>query len=203
MMNSENSDNQAEEMSDSTLFVFKGSQADFYRILSLFEEGQLSELLGVEVLDVGAIDESQLVARRTVNLSQWLQNNFTEAIQEGWQTLAETFGRTALSPAFRSNAVKRAKQIQLGDRTLALILDLAKTAEQQISTFIGVYPIGMTKYLPDHFKLILAFESGEPLEISVNDDKDGFMQEVLFSPGEHFSIQLTSGDESVTEYLVI
>lgn len=183
----------------SVVLVLSGSPEGCKRLEDLFKSGQLTELLGIEILDLGL----ESLDFKPINLGQWLQNNFTEAIQEGWQTLAEIFGRTALSPAFRSNAVKRAKQIQLGDRTLAFLLDIAKTAEQQISIFIGVYPIGVTKYLPDNLKLIVAFESGEPLEIPVNDDKDGFMQEVLFSPGEHFSIQVPSGDESFTEYFVI
>lgn len=53
-------DNEIAEEKGSTLFVFEGSQDDFYRILSLFEDEQLSELLGITVLDVGSLVESQL-----------------------------------------------------------------------------------------------------------------------------------------------
>jgi hypothetical protein len=56
--------------------------------------------------------------------SLWLQNNFVEALQAGWQSIEEIFGTTTARPAFRANAVKRAKQIQLGDRILNLILQL-------------------------------------------------------------------------------
>ncbi|MEG4507730.1 hypothetical protein QUA81_33755 [Microcoleus sp. F6_B4] len=58
-MNNEIDKNQhPEENSSSTLFVFESSQEDFYRIMNLFEAGELSDLLGIEVLDVGGIVES-------------------------------------------------------------------------------------------------------------------------------------------------
>lgn len=84
-MSSNLNNDRPEETSDSTLFVFQGSQEDFYRLMSLFEDGQLSELLGIEVLDAGALVESQLVARQElepatnlVNWREWLQNLISE-----------------------------------------------------------------------------------------------------------------------------
>jgi len=53
-------DNEIAEEKGSTLFVLQGSQDDFYRIMSLFEDEQLSEQLGITVLDVGSLVESQL-----------------------------------------------------------------------------------------------------------------------------------------------
>ncbi|QEI42655.1 hypothetical protein BMF77_03266 [Dolichospermum sp. UHCC 0315A] len=69
-MNDKISKEESEKLADSTLFVFEGSQDDFYQLMSLFEEEKLSELLGVTVLDLGRITESQLVTQPTVNLSQ-------------------------------------------------------------------------------------------------------------------------------------
>jgi hypothetical protein len=174
--------------------------------LELFEEGQLSDLLGIEVLDVGAILESQLVTKpkRIINLSQWLQNNFTEAIQAGWQTLQEIFGTTTLTPAFRSNVVKRAKPIQLpDDRALALILDLKPAENQEISTNLGVYPIGNQTYLPENLKLTV-YESGEILaELSAPSQSEGMLQPLFFLPGEQFTVELIMGDFIYREYFEI
>ncbi|MBD2567789.1 hypothetical protein [Anabaena lutea] len=69
-MNDKISKEDSEKMADSTLFVFEGSEDDFYQLMSLFEEEKLSEKLGVTVLDLGRITESQLVTQPTVNLSQ-------------------------------------------------------------------------------------------------------------------------------------
>ena len=196
-MQNKMSNSQPENLSDSTLFICESSQDDFYRILELFEEGQLSDLLGIEVLDVGAILESQLVTKPKpiINLSQWLQNNFTEAIQAGWQTLQEILGTTTLTPAFRSNAVKRAKQIPLpDDRALALILDLKPAENQEISTNLGVYPIDNQTYLPENLKLTV-YESGEILaEVSAPSQSEGMVQPLFFLPGEQFTVELLMGD---------
>lgn len=196
-MQNKMSNSQPENLSDSTLFICESSQADFYRILELFEDGQLSDLLGIEVLDVGAILESQLVTKSKpiINLSQWLQNNFREAIQAGWQTLQEIFATTTLTPAFRSNAVKRAKPIQLpDDRALALILDLKPAENQEISTNLGVYPIGNQTYLPENLKLTV-YESGEILaELSAPSQSEGMVQPLFFLPGEQFTVELLMGD---------
>jgi Protein of unknown function (DUF1822) len=206
-MQNKMSNSQPENLSDSTLFICESSQADFYRILELFEEGQLSDLLGIEVLDVGAILESQLVTKpkRIINLSQWLQNNFTEeAIQARWQRLQEIWGTTTLTPAFRANAVKRAKQIQLpDDRALALILDLAPAENQEISTNLGVYPIGNQTYLPENLKLTV-YESGEILaELSAPSQSEGMVQPLFFLPGEQFTVELILGDFIYREYFEI
>lgn len=84
-MSSNLNNDRPEETIDSTLFVFQGSQEDFYRLMSLFEDGLVSELLGIEVLDAGALVESQLVARpevepatNFVNWKEWLQNLISE-----------------------------------------------------------------------------------------------------------------------------
>jgi Protein of unknown function (DUF1822) len=195
MNNEIDKNQQQEEMSSSTLFVFKGSQEDFYRMMSLFEAGELSDLLGIEVLDVGAIVESQLVAQpKVINLSQWFQNNFVEAIQEAWLTLEEVFGKSIRNPAFRSQAVKRAKSIQLGDRTVALILDIATAENQEISTILGVYPIGSQTYLPENIKLDV-YESEETLvELQAPLQSEGMIQELFFLPGESFRIEVSLGD---------
>ncbi|MFB2877252.1 DUF1822 family protein [Floridanema aerugineum] len=196
---------------NSIVLVFNSTQAGIEQIQALFRSGELTELLGVPVQDV-RVESAQEVAMEaeeqipyysSINLFEWLQNNFVEATQAGWQTIAEIFSITTLSPAFRSNAVQRAKEIQLGDRTLALILDLEVLQNQQISIFIGVYPLSKETYLPEDLKIVVFFDSGEPLEFPVNDNLQGFSQEILFSPEEQFSVQVTSGDDSVTEDFVI
>lgn len=204
MNNKINKNQQQEEMTSSTLFVLKGSQEDFYRMMNLFETGELSDLLGIEVLDVGAIVESQLVAQpKVINLSQWFQNNFVEAIQEAWLTVEEVFGKRIRNPAFRSQAVKRAKSIQLGDRTVALILDIAPAENQEISTILGVYPIGSQTYLPENLKLDV-YESEETLvELQAPLQSEGMIQELFFLPGEAFRIEVSLGDFKQREDFIL
>lgn len=191
--------------SGSVNLVLESDLEEFERISYLFKTGKLTELLDVPVLDVQLEDvqlESVVELAGAVNLGEWFRDNFAEAVQTGWLRIQDILGPT-VNPAFRSNAVKRAKQIRLGDRALALIIDMATAANQQISLFLGVYPLGEQAYLPENLNLIVCFESGEPIEIPVENNLDGFSQEIFFSSGEEFSVEIASGNESVIEYFVI
>lgn len=77
------------------LFAFESSQENFYKLLSLFESGELSNLLGMEILDVGAISESQFNSK-IANLNQWLQRVFNHS----WKTVEELLGTPESSLAF-------------------------------------------------------------------------------------------------------
>jgi|JI71714B2RNA_FD_contig_31_3633527_length_1997_multi_5_in_0_out_0_2 Protein of unknown function (DUF1822) len=178
----------------SVVLVLSGSQDGFEWMYYLLKSGDVTQLLGIQILDVRLA---------TVNLTQWFQRNFDEAIAEGWQTLTEIFGTTKPTPAFRSHAVKRAKQIKLGDRTIALILDLEKIDDQNISLFLGIFTIEEGIHLPEDLKIVVFFESGEPVEIPVNENLEGFNQEIFFSSGETFKIQVVSGENSIFEYFSI
>ena len=117
-MSSNLNNDRPEETIDSTLFVFKGSQEDFYRLMSLFEDGQLSELLGIEVLDAGSLVESQLVASQQVepaaklaNWREWLQNQIFELY---WQPPELILARGEYRSAGRSGEAEAiANSIQL------------------------------------------------------------------------------------------
>lgn len=178
----------------SIVLVLSGSQDGFEWMYYLFKSGEVTELLGIPILDVRLA---------TVNLIQWLQRNFDEASQKGWQTLTEILGTKEPQLAFKADLVRRAKQIQIGDITLALILDLREIDQQEISIIIGVYPLGETTYLPDNLKLILDFESGEPVELSVNNDREGFHEDVSFSREEEFRLKIVVGENSATEDFIL
>ena len=76
----------------SIILKIETSEAGFDYIQELFQTGELQELLGVPIRDVKL---------EPVNLSQWLQNNFAEAIQAGWQTIEEIFTTATASQTFR------------------------------------------------------------------------------------------------------
>ncbi|MEG3924013.1 DUF1822 family protein [Microcoleus sp. D3_18a_C4] len=188
---------QINQIQEGSLIVyFETDPTGFEEIQTRFRTGELTQLLNMKVKDV----RLDYVIVPPVNLNIWFQNNFVEALQEGWLTTADILGIRRLQEAFRSNTVQRVKQIQMGDRTLALTLDLEKQEDQTISLFLGIYPLQEQTYLPEDLKLTVFFESGEPVELLVNEDRDGFKQEISFSPGEEFSVQVTSGDDSLTEY---
>lgn len=157
----------------------------------------------LESQSVSVPDGAVLPSKSPLNLSQWANYEFAEALQAGWQTIQEVFGIATLSPAFRLKAVKRAKQIQLGSYRLALILDMTPAGNQEISIILGVYPLGEQTYLPENLTIIISFGEEKPSPILVPGNSEGFIQELLVSLGEEFSVQVSLGDESVTEYFVV
>ena len=71
------------DITNRKLFIFEAQQNEFEQIQALFESGELSKLLGVRVIDVGIVPESQ----RVTSLSQW----FKGIVEAGWQTLEALF----------------------------------------------------------------------------------------------------------------
>ncbi len=185
----------------SVVLVFDGPQEGFERIQTLFRSGELTELLGVPVLDV------QLVPTPT-NLSQWLQDVF----EAGWQTIEEIFSTRQL--AFRNAVVKRAKQIDLGGyNRVVLVVDLPREADEEIDILLRVYPAGDSPNgdssasrteLPENLKLILLDETGEALEeVQARKGDDCIRQPLSGSPGDRFGVKIALGNVSVSENFVI
>lgn len=185
----------------SVVLVLKGSQEGFEVIEALFNSGQLTEILGLHLEEVGV--ESTITA--PVNLSQWLQNNFVETLEVGWRTIKEIFG--GRQPAFRSwrsSAVEQTKLIDLGtDGVVALVVGLTPEADGEIDIRLGVYPTGSRTELPENLKLIV-LDAGEPVEeVTARSGDDGIVQPLSGSPGDEFSVRLVIGDVSITENFVI
>jgi len=134
------------------------------------------------------------------NLSQWLQNIFTKAIEAGWLTLEEIFG-TAI-PAVRKMAVKRAKQIDLGAEKLALVMDI-KELTQEFSVILRIYPFGEQTNLPDNLKFTVIPKSGEPHEYLAKSHHPAFETEWFYKRGEQFRVKMQLNDVTVTEDFVI
>jgi hypothetical protein len=193
----------------SLVLVLGGSQEGVEQLEYLFKSGQLTELLGIHVKDVrDATADSTAVApmRESVNLSQWLQNNFAEAVEAGWQTLEEIFGTRTASLAVRYTTAKRAKLINLGiNNPVALIVILTPESEQEINILLQVRPTDGQIYLPQGLKLtVVDDESGTTLCEGEAPEGAEFIQGQLSRHNrERFSVKVVLGDESVTEEFVI
>jgi hypothetical protein len=195
--------------------VFNGYLAGFERVRELFETGELSEQLGVTVLDV----ELEPVSAQPdpVNLSAWLENQLNQAIEAGWQTIDELFGMR--SPAFRSDLASYAKDIEpgpdlptiqqgksivLGTASLALLVKLSQESEEGIDILVRVFPIQESTVLPEQLKLMVLDEQGEILEeVSAGRGNNCIEQPLSGEPGEGFVIKLELGELSATESFIV
>jgi len=147
--------------------------------------------------------------RALVNdLSQWLQQNFTKAIEAGWQTLEEIFGVRELAfrtAASKAQTIKRAKRIAFNvKQTVVLVVELMPIENQEISILLRVYAIEPQAELPENLTLILLSESGEPLaEIQASRHNNYLEQPLTAQSGEQFSVKLVLGEISIVEDFII
>lgn len=90
--------------------VFSGSSEAAEYLQALFESGELSKLLGANVLNIRITSESYLV-----NLSQCLQQNFTTAIDAGFKIIQDI-----LEPSQLIFEYQRSNQNSISDEYIHL-----------------------------------------------------------------------------------
>ncbi len=142
------------------------------------------------------------------DLSQWLQNNFTKAIEMNWQTLEEIFGTKQLAfrtAASKAQSIKRAKHITFNvEQTIVLAVELTPLENQEISILIHVSVIEPQTELPENLTLILLSETGESLtEIQASSHNNYFKQPLKAKSGEQFSVKLVLEECSFMEKFII
>jgi hypothetical protein len=210
----------SQDVNSRKLFLFEGSQEEFEQIQALFESGELSELLGVEVLDVGVVPESQpnTTSQVPIKLSDWFQNIF----EAGWQTVEELFSTQAGNPAFSARSVRennannppekgvnRGKLIDLGIQVagnpVALIVTLTPAeADKEFDVCLRVYPADGQIYLPPNLQLVVLDETGATCLKTKARSADNWIQlEFSGQAGERFSVKVALGDVNITEDFLI
>lgn len=171
--------------------------------LPLTELGTLEELLA----HLRAIAQSKLTQR--TKLSQWFENMFNT----GWQSLEALFSTDVEHLAFglrrnlhlSDSAVKAAKMIdlglQLGSRSVVLLIAIAPEADDKVGILVHVHPANGENYLLPNTKLTLLSDSGEILQEVQSRSQDNYIQLKRFrgNYGECFSIQVAASGVSVTE----
>ncbi len=142
-----------------------------------------------------------------VNLSQW----FVQLFAAGWQPIDEVLN-SQLGLAFEFRSSSPAKKtgvngvklidlgVQLGGKSLALMVALSLEAEDKTAIIVQVHPTGNEKYVPPNLKLLL-LESGNVLQQIQSRSRDSYIQLNQFKglSGTSFSIQLTLDDFSMIE----
>ena len=145
---------------------------------------------------------------KNVKLSQW----FGQIFVAGWQSIDEVLNSQLGNLAFefrnsdlaRKTGVNGVKLIdlgvQLGGKSLALMLALSQEADEKIGILVQVHPTKNEKYLPQNLKLLL-LESGKVLQEIESRRRDCYIQLNRFKglTGTSFSIKLILGNFSMTE----
>jgi len=176
---------------------------------ALKEELPLTELGTLEELLVHLKETAQSERTQRTKLSQWFENMFNT----GWQSLEALFSKDIEHLAFglrrnfhlSDSAVKAAKMIdlglQLGSRSVVLLIALAPEADDKVGILVHVHPANGENYLLPNTKLTLLCDSGEILQEVQSRSQDNYIQLKRFrgNYGECFSIQVAASGVSVTE----
>lgn len=200
MTNDKNVSNQEEN----TTLSLNGTYKDFEKLLTLYESGELEKQLGIYILNLEAISKykPEDAVQKPIDLSQWLQNKFTEAEEALWLTVEEIFPRKSL--AFREANVQRAKQIQLEDLKIVITLYLELTDDKEMRILLGLYPLENQTNLPKNLTVMVIDNNQENLvEVSTENYPDGLTQELFFDPEESFTVKINYSDFSYRENFIV
>lgn len=140
---------------------------------------EMSSSLNTEPVNSISVDSSF----KNVKLSQWFQQIFAA----GWQPVDEILNSQLgnLASEFRSSSIASKTGVngvklidlgmQLGGKSLALMLALSQEADEKIGILVQVHPAKDEKYLPQNLKLLL-LESGNIKQEIQSRSRDCYIQ---------------------------
>ena len=155
---------------------------------------------------------TQTISKAAVNLGQW----FESAFETGWQSLDTLINPdTGLAFAFRQRdasrelTVEAAKIIdlgmQLGNKSVALLIGLTRENDNKIGVRIQLHPAAGETYLPQNIKLGLRSRSGKVLQELESRSQDNLIQLKRFTCpiGKKFSVEVALDNFSIIEDFTI
>jgi len=137
-------------------------------------------------------------------LSQWLEGVF----DEGWQAIDALINpevNLAFNTRNNEQGTKRAKLIdlavQLGNLTVALLVNITEETEDKLGILIQLHPTGGETYLPPNLKITLLSKAGKILQEVTSRSQDNYIQLKPFKGelGKCFCIKVSWGDVSIQE----
>ncbi|WP_414621464.1 DUF1822 family protein [Calothrix sp. CCY 0018] len=156
---------------------------------------------------------TQVINKAAVNLGQW----FESAFETGWQSLDTLINPDTgnLAFAFRQRdaskemTVEAAKiidlGIQLGNKSVALLIGLTRENDNKIGVRIQLHPAAGETYLPANMKLALRSRTGKVLQQLESRTQDNLIQLKRFTCpiGKKFSVEVALDNFSITEDFAI
>ncbi|MEO1183249.1 MAG: DUF1822 family protein [Cyanobacteria bacterium J06636_27] len=147
--------------------------------------------------------------RSLVNLSQWFRNIF----ETNWESLETAIGQEQASQnniAFRSkskiNSLKRCKLLELGNNKelVAFIVTITPESESNINILLELKPNLSENYLPANLQITLLDEhQKEIIDTKIEELKQHIQLDLSGEPGEQFSVRITLGEATFSEYFMI
>lgn len=154
----------------------------------------------------------EMPRQTAINPLQWLQSSF----ETGWQSIEAFLNNNSDNLAYGFRQGQRLKEVrqvsvegvklidlgvQLGDRSVALLVGLTQENDEKVGIRVQLYPAGGQTYLPHKIQLALLSNSGDMLQESEARIQDNMIQLKRFTCplGTNFKIRVTLDDFSITE----
>lgn len=191
------------------------------------QEIKIANLQPIETL-IDYIDrlESAQLEPMVTNIGTWLLPEIAtlnlEAIYDNaWQKLDDfinslagnQFPRFAMglrssspNPELPSESIRKAKEIDLGQNRMVLIINCQQKTDDKTYIFIRLYPfLAEEIYLPSGIAIVILDESGNVFSEVQAGSKNKLleMREFRGEVGEHFTIKVALGNMNYTENFVI
>jgi Protein of unknown function (DUF1822) len=150
--------------------------------------------------------------KKAINPVQWLQSSF----EAGWQSIEAFLNNNSENLAYgfrQGQRIKEVRQVavegiklidlgvQLGDRSVALLVGLTQEENGKVGIRVQLYPAGGQTYLPHKIQLALLSNSEDLLQESEARIQDNMIQLKRFTcpVGTSFKIKIALDDFSIAE----
>ncbi|HAX75207.1 MAG TPA: hypothetical protein DCY88_05065 [Cyanobacteria bacterium UBA11372] len=214
-----------ENQSKKITISFGSSKEIFAQLQALFQSGELSKVLGVNILDISAVSEPQpetSVIEPVKQLAQWLENVF----EEGLLTLEQFLNTQKLAEVRKQKPPGWLENLQLGkinpetienevcrvipvhlppEELLGLIVTIKPEETDGLTVLLQVLP--QQAFLPANLQLRVLDEEGEvildesdkPLEQKAGAESNLIQLQFSVPPQEQFRVQLALDSQSITQ----
>ena len=158
------------------------------------------------------------VKKKLTDLTKWLNNQFTESIELGWQSIDNFLFNTQTSLAYRNNiswrqqndnSIQRAKlirlQMQVETVEVILLVGVTPEAKNKVKVLIQLRPNSDRNTLPPGLTMSLFSEGniiGKPI---ISQEDDLYLQTLPLhcSSNTDFQVQISLGETSIVENFII
>ena len=196
------------------IIVEFGKEATEVNILGFLEEVSTEEVPLTQLRCISELGSHLRESKNktAINLSKWFESVF----HDGWENIKETVKQPELTLSFRNasqnptnDTVKAAKLIdlgiELGHRSVALLVALTPEEQERVGVCIQLHPGGEDNYLPANIRLSMLSETGDNIQEVAARNQDNYIQLKRFKStlGNLFCLQITFDNVTWEEHFVI
>lgn len=164
------------------------------------------------------IEEQKAIKTKLIDLTQWLDNKFTESIELGWHSIDNFLFNTQTNLAYRNNlssgdnrdnTIQRGKliklQMQVDSVEVILLVGVTPQAEDRVKVVIQLHPNSDRKFLPSGLTMSLFSEGNSICKPIVSQEDDIYLQSLPLdcSRNTDFKVKFSLGKASLIEEFTI